>query len=130
MESVSVFNGEALRLFSFGTFVLSIFLNIGLIVIFAPAPLSAAVSLYAFWGLILTGGAFLAMFRLRWVGPVLQAIDHKTDQARDGCKGKRLQRQNEPHLTCFDRFTVLCGPCYADHHHRSTCYRCLQFSCC
>ena len=38
MESVSVFNGEALSLFLFGAFVLSIFLNIGLIVIFAPPP--------------------------------------------------------------------------------------------
>ena len=47
-KRVSLCNGEALKLFWFGAVVLSIFLNIGLIVIFAPAPLSAALNLYAF----------------------------------------------------------------------------------
>jgi len=93
MESVSVFNGEALRLFSFGAFVLSIFLNIGLIVIFAPAPLSAAVSLYAFWGLILTGGLSLLCFAFGgWAlyskQSIIKQIMRETVAKANGCKGK------------------------------------------
>jgi len=55
MKSVSAFNGEALRYFSFGSFLLALFLNIAVAYFFFPPPVPVAIALGAKYGLFASG---------------------------------------------------------------------------
>lgn len=56
MKSISAFNGEALRYFSFGSFLLSLLISLGIGAYFAPHPLPAAQATVVLYGLLGSGG--------------------------------------------------------------------------
>jgi hypothetical protein len=64
MKSISALNGEALRYFSVGSFMLAAFLNIIVASVFASPPLSDAGKLLMHYGLWVTGGLSMLCYGL------------------------------------------------------------------